>query len=47
MGQLFLNHFQNLFTADSSIDPTPVLNLLEEKVTGEMNEKLCAEFIEK
>jgi hypothetical protein len=47
MGQLFLNHFQNLFTADASIDPMPVLNLLEEKVTGEMNEKLCAEFTEK
>ena len=44
MGQLVNDYFQHLFATDTSLDPSPVLSLLEEKVSAEMNEKLCAEF---
>jgi hypothetical protein len=46
-GQLFTNYFQHLFTADSTIEPLRVLPLLEEKVTKDMNTRLCAEFTDK
>jgi hypothetical protein len=47
MGRLATKYFRELFTADETIDPEPVLRLFEGKVTEEMNEKLCADFTEK
>jgi hypothetical protein len=47
MGNLVSDYFQNIFTSDPSIDPTPVLELVECKVTEDMNSKLCADFSDK
>jgi hypothetical protein len=45
MGKLATDYFCNLL--DQTLDPTPLINLLEEKVSQEMNAKLCDEFTEK
>ena len=47
MGGMATSFFENLFTRDDSLDPQPVLSLFEEKVSQEMNNRLCAEFTEK
>jgi hypothetical protein len=47
MGNLVSDYFQNIFTSNPSIDPTPVLELVECKVTEDMNSKLCADFSDK
>jgi hypothetical protein len=35
------------FEADPSIVPSPVIDLIEEQITPEMNEKLCGTFTDK
>jgi hypothetical protein len=40
-------YFQKLFTADSNLDPQPVIDLFDECISEEANEKLCCEFTEK
>jgi hypothetical protein len=47
MGKLATDYFHNLLEVDQSLDPTPLVNLFEEKVSPEMNAKLCDEFSEK
>jgi hypothetical protein len=47
MGQMATNYFKNLFEADASIVPDPVLELFEEKITAKKNEKLCMEFTDR
>jgi hypothetical protein len=45
--QMATNYFQNLFTADDSLDPSPVIELLEPCISEGTNESLCAEFSDK
>jgi hypothetical protein len=40
-------YFADLYSMDSRVSPDVVLNLIETKVTQEMNEALCREFSEK
>ncbi|XP_073363317.1 uncharacterized protein [Aegilops tauschii subsp. strangulata] len=47
MGGLVQEYFQNIFSKDTSLNPTPVVNLFEPVVTDAMNVNLCAEFSEK
>ena len=47
MGGLVQEYFQNIFAKDTSLNPTPVVNLFEPVVTDAMNVNLCAEFSEK
>jgi hypothetical protein len=44
MGRMATDYFKNLFKADASLAYEPVLDLFDEKITPEMNEKLCEEF---
>jgi hypothetical protein len=41
------DYFQKLFTADDSLDPSPVIELLEPCISEGTNESLCAEFSDK
>jgi hypothetical protein len=47
MGRMATDFFKNLFKADASLAYEPVLDLFDEKITPEMNEKLCEEFSDK
>jgi hypothetical protein len=47
MKTMATEYFQNIFSADPDILPEHVLNLFEEKVTADMNIKLCADFTDK
>jgi hypothetical protein len=47
MGQMATNYFKKLFEADANILPDPVLELFQEKITVEMNDKLCMEFTDR
>jgi hypothetical protein len=47
MGRMATAYFKNLFTADPGLVADPVLGLFEEKITPDMNEKLCSEFSDK
>jgi hypothetical protein len=38
------DYFQDLYTADKSVQPNIITGLFEEKVDANMNEALCAEF---
>jgi hypothetical protein len=38
------DHFQDLYTANKSVQPNIITGLFEEKVDANMNEVLCAEF---
>jgi hypothetical protein len=45
--QMATDYFQKLFTADDSLDPSPVIELLEPCISEGTNESLCAEFSDK
>jgi hypothetical protein len=47
MGAMATDYFSKLFEADPSIVPSPVIDLFEEQITPEMNEKLCGTFTDK
>ena len=47
MSEIANNYFHEIFTADTTLDATPVLDLLEQTVTEEDNAKLCAVFSDK
>lgn len=47
MGGLVDAFFQQLFTRDNTLDQAPLVQLVQPKVTHDMNLKLCAEFSEK
>jgi hypothetical protein len=36
--------FSNLYTADPSVQPAELINLIEPKLTDLMNQDLCREF---
>ena len=44
MGMLANEYFQNIFSADTSLDASPVLDLLDTRVSIEDKIKLCAPF---
>jgi hypothetical protein len=44
MGDMATNFFQNLFTADQSVVPEDILNLIEPRILDRINEDLCKEF---
>ena len=47
MGKLANEYFHDIFSADYSLDASPVLELLESMVSDEDNVKLCAPFTDK
>lgn len=47
MGSLVNDYFQNIFSADSSLDAAPVVDLLQRSVSEEDNDRLCAPFSDK
>jgi ribonuclease HI len=47
LGDMATSYFRNLFEADQTLDPTPLIHLFEEKISPEMNTKLCEEFTDK
>ena len=47
MANMVSSYFQNLFTRDDSLVQHHLLDLYDERVTSEMNDRLCAEFSEK
>ena len=47
MANMVNSYFQNLFTGDDSLVQHHLLDLYDERVTSEMNDRLCAEFSEK
>ncbi|KAK1629097.1 hypothetical protein QYE76_003412 [Lolium multiflorum] len=46
MGVLATNFYHKLFTADSSVIPSVIVDDLQRKVTAEMNKSLCEEMTE-
>lgn len=46
MEDMATKYFQEMYTADSTLDHTQIIHLIQEKVTPEMNESLCREFSE-
>jgi hypothetical protein len=44
MGQMATDYFKNLFQAETPLQSAPLLEIFAEKITMEMNEKLCMEF---
>lgn len=40
------NYFQNIFIADRSLDPSPIVDLMQTHVNDEINAALCADFSE-
>ena len=47
MEGMALDYFQNLFTADASLNADNVLPLFARAITDEMNERLCSTFTDK
>ena len=47
MGLLANEYFQNIFSADTSLDASPILDLLDSRVSAEDNSKLCKDFSDK
>jgi hypothetical protein len=47
MEKLATDYFKNLFSADPSLVADPLLNLFEEKITPDMNDKICMDFSDK
>ena len=47
MAELVTSYFSNLFKADSTLCVDPVINLINTRVTDQMNDGLCAEFSDK
>jgi hypothetical protein len=37
-----MEYFTNVFTTDSNLDPSRVIDLLHPRISGDMNESLCA-----
>jgi hypothetical protein len=44
MQSLVTEYFEDLYTADDSVQPQLITNILKEKVTAAANVDLCAEF---
>jgi hypothetical protein len=40
------DYFKNLYSKDDLVEPGEILNLLQNKINTETNEKLCSEFTE-
>ena len=47
MERMASSYFQELYTKDPTLNPGPVLDCIESRVTADMNESLCAPFSEK
>jgi hypothetical protein len=47
MQSMATEYFQQLFTADNDLDPTPVVDLIDHCISDEANDRLCGEFSEK
>ena len=47
MGDLVDAYFQSLFTCDNALVQAPLVQLVQPKVTDEMNLSLCADFTDK
>jgi hypothetical protein len=47
MHQMANDYFQTLFTADDTLDPSPVVELFEQCISDETNDHLCNDFSEK
>lgn len=44
MGAVATPYFENLFQADTSLNPEPILNLFHAQVDDDTNQRLCADF---
>ena len=47
MADMNISYFANLFTADPSLQTEPVINLIDSRVTDDVNDGICAYFSEK
>lgn len=47
MANMTNDYFKQIFTRDESLHHAPVVDLLEQRVTDKMNDKLCAPFSDK
>ena len=47
MGEMANEYFQNIFKADPTINPSPILDHVEVKVTEDDNARLVAPFSDK
>ena len=39
-----MDFFHDLYTADSNVDPSELVDLMSTKITDDMNEALCRDF---
>jgi hypothetical protein len=44
MERMATSYFKKMFTRDPSLNANTLISLMQEKVTTEINESLCAEF---
>jgi hypothetical protein len=44
--EMTTDYFKNLYSKDDLVEPGEILNLLQNKISTETNEKLCSEFTE-
>ncbi|XP_010229884.1 uncharacterized protein LOC100821562 [Brachypodium distachyon] len=42
--KITIEYFQNIFSKDVNLSPHPIVDILEEKISDEMNNQLCREF---
>lgn len=47
MERMATSYFKELFTRDPSLTPDNLLSMIQEKVTGGMNDGLCKDFLDK
>jgi hypothetical protein len=47
MQRMSVSHFKFLYTRDPSLDHTSITDLIQEKITEDMNNDLCKEFTDK
>ena len=47
MGQAAMDYFKNIFTSVPSVDPSPIINLVQSVIDEDTNASLCADFTEK
>ena len=47
MGRAAMDYFKNIFTSVPSVDPSPIINLVQSVIDEDTNASLCADFTEK
>ena len=46
MGRAAMDYFKNIFTSIPSVDPSPIINLVQSVIDEDTNASLCVDFTE-